>query len=91
MYFVLSYDIKNDRRRVKVHDVLKNYGERVQYSVFECDLSRKEFHKLREELAPFIDVEETDSLRIYRLCSECRRKFEHIGGRIARDNTAIIL
>lgn len=91
MYLVISYDIKNDRRRTKIHDLLKNYGERIQYSVFECELNRKEYQQLRDALDPLIDVEETDSVRFYRLCGECRRKLEHIGGRSARDNTAIII
>ncbi|GAK59340.1 CRISPR-associated protein Cas2 [Candidatus Vecturithrix granuli] len=86
-----SYDIKNDQRRTKIHDLLKNYGERIQYSVFECELNRKEYQQLRDALDPLIDVEETDSVRFYRLCRECRSKLEHVGGRSARDNTAIII
>ncbi len=91
MHLVISYDIQNDRRRTKIHDMLKNYGERIQYSVFECNLSRKEYQELRRKLEPLIDVEETDSIRFYRLCGECRKKAEHIGGRTARENVAIIL
>lgn len=91
MRFVISYDIKNDLRRSKIHDTLKNYGERVQFSVFECELSRKEYRQLREALDPLIDVEETDSVRFYQLCSECRKKMEHVGGRTARENAAIIV
>ncbi len=91
MYFVISYDIQNNTRRTKIHDVLKNYGERIQYSVFECNISRKEYKELRRKLEPLIDIEETDSIRFYRLCSECRKKAEHVGGRTARENTAIIL
>ena len=91
MRIVVSYDITNDRRRTKIHDTLKNYGERVQFSVFECDLTRKECQQLRKELAPLIDVEEADSVRFYRFCRECWGKMEHVGGRIARDNVAIIV
>ncbi len=91
MRIVISYDIANDKRRVKIHDTLKNYGQRVQFSVFECELTRKEFQQLREALDPLIDVEETDSVRFYRLCSECWKKMEHVGGRTARDNAAIII
>ena len=39
MYFVVSYDISDDKRRTKIHNTLKSYGQRVQYSVFECDLT----------------------------------------------------
>jgi len=91
MYLVISYDIKSDRRRTKIHDVLKNYGERIQYSVFECNISRKEYKELRQKLEPLIDVEATDNVRFYRLCGECRKKTERIGGRTARENAAIIV
>ncbi len=91
MRIVISYDIQNDTRRTKIHDLLKNYGQRIQYSVFQCDLSRKEYKELRQRLEPLIDVEETDSIWLYRLCSECRKKAEHVGGRTARENRAIIL
>ena len=40
MYVVVSYDITNDRRRLKVMKTLEGFGERVQYSVFECRLKR---------------------------------------------------
>jgi len=91
MRIVISYDIASDRRRAKIHDTLKNYGERVQFSVFECQLTGKEFRRLRDALDPLIDVEETDSVRFSRLCSECWKKMEHVGGRTARDNAAMIV
>ena len=91
MHILISYDIKNDTRRSKIFDTLKNYGEPIQYSVFECDISRKQYRELRERLEPLIDVEETDSLYVFRLCGECRKKAERIGGRVARDNAAMII
>ena len=60
MYLVISYDIQSDRRRTKIHKALKNYGAWIQYSVFECHISKKEYDALRQQLDPLIDVEETD-------------------------------
>lgn len=39
MFYLISYDIPDDRRRVRVAKTLKDYGDRVQYSVFECILA----------------------------------------------------
>jgi len=62
--YVVSYDIPDDRRRIKVANLLKSYGERVQYSVFECWLSRTELAALEKALKQRIEAE-TDSVRLY--------------------------
>ncbi|MBE2235501.1 MAG: CRISPR-associated endonuclease Cas2, partial [Anaerolinea sp.] len=58
MLIVVSYDVVNDRRRAKVHKMLKNFGTRVQYSVFECQLDAKELKRLQKRLRPLIDLKE---------------------------------
>lgn len=68
--YVVSYDIPEDRRRNRVARVLEGHGERVQYSVFECLLTEKQFERLWEELGRMIEPQE-DSLRGYRLCPLC--------------------
>lgn len=40
--YLVSYDICNDKRLRKVHKTMLGYGERVQYSVFRCDLTPQE-------------------------------------------------
>jgi CRISPR-associated protein Cas2 len=72
-FVVVSYDIPDDRRRNRVCKLLKDYGERAQYSVFECALRRKDLKRLRERLKPLLVLEE-DDVRFYRLCETCRRK-----------------
>jgi len=69
--FVISYDIPDDRRRLRVSNLLKSYGERVQYSVFECWLSAVELGRLHKELEKRIEPD-CDSVRIYRLADEIR-------------------
>jgi CRISPR-associated protein Cas2 len=72
-FVVVSYDIPADRRRSRVCRLLKDYGERVQYSVFECLLRPEDLKRLRERLRPLLVLEE-DDVRFYRLCENCRRK-----------------
>jgi len=72
-FVVVSYDISSDRRRSRVCKLLKDYGERVQYSVFECLLRPDDLKRLRERLKPLL-VPEEDDVRFYRLCENCRRK-----------------
>ena len=69
-FVVVSYDIPDDRRRTKVSKLLKDYGERVQYSVFECRLRPRDFKRLLERLKPLLDPKE-DDVRFYRLCIAC--------------------
>ena len=69
-FIVVSYDIPDDRRRTKVCRLLKDYGERVQYSVFECRLRPRDFKRLRERLKPLLAPKE-DDVRFYRLCATC--------------------
>lgn len=79
MFFIVSYDIQDDRRRTKVMKTLKNYGQWVQYSVFECDLDEADYLKLRARLSKFISDEE-DSVRFYFLCEKDVRRIERLGG-----------
>lgn len=72
-YIVVSYDICDDTRRNKVAGVLKDYGRRVQYSLFESQLDEKELEALLKEIKPLIDSKE-DKLRIYRICQACLRR-----------------
>lgn len=80
--WVVSYDIADDRDRSKVARRLEGYGDRVQYSVFECRLSNTEREGLREDLLEFIDPTR-DSIRWYPLCDRCRPRARIQGRRPA--------
>lgn len=80
MFVLVSYDISNDKRRTKVHNILKSYGQWVQFSLFECDLTETQYAKLRSRLHRYLQNEETDSVRFYFLCECCRGKVERLGG-----------
>jgi CRISPR-associated protein Cas2 len=86
MFMTISYDISDDKRRTKIHKMLKSYGQWMQYSVFECDITDSEYAKLRSRLSKVIKPEE-DSIRFYFLCACCKNKVERIGGEQVRDET----
>ena len=86
MFYVISFDISDDKIRYRVVKAIKGYGTRVQKSVFECPgLTEKQFLKLKDRLEGLID-ETTDSVRYYRLCGKCLKEVEVSGlGEYPRD------
>jgi CRISPR-associated protein Cas2 len=86
MFCVVSYDISEDKRRTKIHKILSSYGQWMQFSVFECDLTTAQYAKLRSRLDRLIDAT-SDSIRIYFLCECCKGKVERIGGEAIRDDS----
>ena len=63
LLYLVTYDISCNRRRRKISDLLEGYGKRVQWSVFECQLSAKKYQKLRDRLQPRVKPE--DNIRFY--------------------------
>jgi CRISPR-associated protein Cas2 len=86
MHIVIAYDIPDDRRRTRIHKVLKSYGQWMQYSVFECNLNDTQYAKLRARLNKMIKPDQ-DSVRFYFLCACCQTKVERIGGVSVRDES----
>ncbi len=66
LFYVIVYDITCDKRRKKISDLLEGYGQRVQYSVFECVLSQTKYSELQKRLRKQIKSSE-DSVRFYPL------------------------
>ncbi len=77
-FYLIVYDITNDRRRAKIAKTLEALGTRVQYSVFEIYLTEKEFDRMKHRIIKII-AEEEDSLRIYNLCEKCRQAIAVLG------------
>ena len=85
MFVIISYDIEKDRTRTRLAKALKNFGSRVQKSVFEADISEDEYVRLKK-LLNRVRLEERDSIRLYVLCRECKRKTQIWGvGEITED------
>lgn len=55
---IIAYDVTEDRRRNKIHSLLKGYGYSLQYSIFRCELTTTERLKLRQELWDLLDLKE---------------------------------
>jgi len=91
MFVVISYDIQDDRRRSRIFKLLKNFGQWMQYSVFECDLDKANFLRLKDRLDHLIDVSKEDSVRFYFLCEGCKHQIERVGGEKPRKEGAVIV
>ena len=74
MRYVIVYDVVDDGKRTRLSNLLQDYGERVQKSVFEADLKKEEVRKILERASAWIEPE--DSLRIYPVCENCSRGME---------------
>lgn len=77
-YDVATQDAAGRRRLRKIARLCQNYGQRVQYSVFECQVEPAQWAALRAELIDEMDAAQ-DSLRFYRLGSNWRPRIEHVG------------
>lgn len=53
--FIVSYDIRNPKRLRKVFKTMRNWGDHLQYSVFECQLSASDLTACRGQLADIIN------------------------------------
>ena len=70
MYILVSYDIVENRTRTRVMKHLKNFGTRIQLSVFECDLDDKMYRQMKGGVEELIDRKQ-DRVRYYKLCQGC--------------------
>lgn len=52
--FIVSYDIRDPKRLRNVYKTMRNWGDHLQYSVFECQLSKSELIQCRTELSEII-------------------------------------
>ncbi len=77
-FYVISYDISDDRKRNAMAKLLERYGRRVQKSVFECLVDEKTYLEIKRKASLIIDME-TDSVRFYQLCKRCINLIEYIG------------
>lgn len=85
MLVVISYDIESDRKRARLAKKLRDFGPRVQKSVFEADVRDSELEKLRKVLSE-VKLDEGDSIRLYKVCADCAKRIEIWGrGEVTKD------
>ena len=94
MMVLVSYDVAKDdngaRRLRRVAKTCKNFGQRVQYSVFECLVDPAQFATLRQQLERQIDPR-LDSLRYYFLGANWQRRVQHVGAKPGVDPEGTII
>lgn len=83
MLVLITYDVSTvssggQKRLRKVSKECQNYGQRVQNSVFECNVDATQFAALKLKLKDIIN-KDYDSLRFYQLGNNYKTKVEHIG------------
>ncbi|NLB56748.1 MAG: CRISPR-associated endonuclease Cas2 [Lentisphaerae bacterium] len=83
MMVLITYDVStiNRQGQSRLRRVAKaclDYGQRVQNSVFECDITPAQWVELKHRLLKIVDLNE-DSLRFYFLGSNWQRKVDHFG------------
>ena len=89
MLMLVTYDVNTQdaagRRRLRrVANACKDLGQRVQNSVFECEVAPAQWVQLRARLLDEVDAKK-DSLRFYRLGADGKRRVEHVGAKVPTD------
>lgn len=95
MMVLVSYDVMvtsdgGKRRLRQVAKTCTNYGQRVQASVFECEVDPAQWALLKHQLEGIIDIK-VDSLRYYYMGSNWKPKVEHVGAKPSMDMQAPII
>lgn len=83
-YDVSTVDVAGRLRLRRVARACLDYGQRVQNSVFECEVDPAQWVALRTRLIGEIH-RDTDSLRFYRLGADGKRRVEHVGAKPVLD------
>ena len=89
MLVLVTYDVNTETSEGKkslrhVAKICENYGQRVQYSVFECLVDPAQWVALRSKLVKKVN-KETDSLRFYFLGKNWKHRVEHFGAKASYD------
>ncbi len=94
MMMLVSYDVarneKGEKRLRRIAKILENYGQRVQYSVFECLVDPGQWVELKAQLLREFNPQ-YDSLRFYSLGANWQRKVEHAGQKKPIDPQGVLL
>lgn len=95
MMILITYDVSTEtqggqKRLRRVANKCKDYGQRVQKSVFECIIDPARLKTLQADLQELIDPK-VDSLRYYYLGDEARQRVEHVGAKPSIDLEGLLV
>ena len=80
MQVIVVYDIPDNKRRERLRKSLMTFGNSVQKSVFECDLTQRQIEKMERVVRSIMSAAE-DNIRYYKICNNCAREAEVFGGK----------
>jgi len=84
--YVICFDVANKKRLRQVAIQMENFGQRVQYSVFECHLDDNKLEDIKQRLEKIINTTE-DHIRYYGICNKDKGKILLDGtGSITQNN-----
>ena len=75
---IAAYDIADPRRLNRVAKVLKDYGTRVQKSIFEVTVDNRVFTEMKDRIEEEIEASE-DGVKYFPVCEKCAGTLEVIG------------
>jgi len=75
---IVAYDIADPRRLNRVAKIIKDYGFRVQKSIFEVDVDSRRFMEMWARVHEEIEPAE-DGVKFFPLCEKCAGTVENIG------------
>jgi CRISPR-associated protein Cas2 len=89
MMVLVSYDVSTitpaGRKRLRrIAKACRDFGQRVQYSVFEIEVEPAQWVMLKGKLCGLMDAGE-DSLRFYFLGANWQKRVEHVGAKPTLD------
>ena len=76
--YLVCYDISDDKRLRRVFKTMRAWGDHLQFSVFECQLTSKDLVQLRADLSGIIHHDE-DQVLFIPLCNRCAEQIEALG------------
>jgi len=84
-FYLICFDVRDDKRLRKISNEMENFGSRVQRSVFECHLEAGQLLDLQQRLENWLELTE-DQVRYYRLCGKDKQQIVIDGtGRVSSD------
>ena len=89
MFYVVSYDIPDNKKRLRAAKTLLDFGDRVQESVFECRLENDRLGRLIKRLEKIAGEE--DSILIYAVCAKCEENLVRLGRKDDRKNEKVFI
>lgn len=95
MLVLITYDVSTEKpagkkRLTRVAKYCLKYGQRVQNSVFECDLDASQFRSVINDLEKIISKDE-DSIRFYNLGDNYKSRITHLGIRESYDPEGLLM